>query len=492
MNILASLTNKEGSEKFLHRIMDHVNVIYASAGTRKYLDDNGVKCSGIDSLTGFTELLGGRVKTLHPAIFAGILARDIESDMKQIAEQGFIAFDIVMCNLYDFESHRNGTLEEMVENIDIGGVSLIRAAAKNFSRVTVISDPADYNMVAESIEKHGHVEDDIRRGLALKAFSLTSRYDSLIERSLSGNYREMERTDIFIPSAGKKLRYGENPDQEGFIYEIDRYGKLEVFHGKEMSYNNYMDASSAIETVLEFDEPFAVVIKHNTPCGAATGEDHSNALTKAMDSDRESAYGSVICINGTVTVPVVESMKGIFVEMLIGKEFTPEAREMLEKKKNIRLAIYSGKGPSSKIRTVFNGFLEQNVVPAMPEKIGDVVNRNDQLLHDMIFAWKIVAHCRSNAIVLAKNGATVGIGAGQTSRVQAARIAVERAGERAEGSVMASDAYLPFADNVDVAAASGITGIIEPGGSIRDQDVIDACTKHGISLYFTGKRVFLH
>ena len=253
-----------------------------------------------------------------------------------------------------------------------------------------------------------------------------------------------------------------------------------------------MDASSAIETSLEFDEPFAVVIKHNTPCGAATGKDHSNALTKAIEGDMESAYGSVICINGTVTVPVVESMKGVFVEMLIGKEFTPEAREMLEKKKNIRLATYSGRGPSSKIRTVFNGFLEQNVVPAMPETIRDVVNRNDQLLQDMIFAWKIVAHCRSNAIVLARNGATVGIGAGQTSRVQAARIAVERAGNRAEGSIMASDAYLPFADNVDVAAASGITGIIEPGGSIRDQDVIDACTKHGISLYFTEKRVFLH
>ena len=492
MNILASLTNKEGSEKFLHRIMDHVNVIYASAGTRKYLDDNGVKCSGIDSLTGFTELLGGRVKTLHPAIFAGILARDIESDMKQIAEQGFIAFDIVMCNLYDFDSHRNGTLEEMVENIDIGGVSLIRAAAKNFSRVTVISDPADYNMVAESIEKYGHVEDGIRKKLALKAFSLTSRYDSLIERSLSGDSREMGSVDIYIPSVGKKLRYGENPDQKGYMYEIDNYGKLKVFHGKEMSYNNYMDASSAIETSLEFDEPFAVVIKHNTPCGAATGKDHSNALTKAIEGDMESAYGSVICINGTVTVPVVESMKGVFVEMLIGKEFTPEAREMLEKKKNIRLATYSGRGPSSKIRTVFNGFLEQNVVPAMPETIRDVVNRNDQLLQDMIFAWKIVAHCRSNSIVLARNGATVGIGAGQTSRVQAARIAVERAGNRAEGSIMASDAYLPFADNVDVAAASGITGIIEPGGSIRDQDVIDACTKHGISLYFTEKRVFLH
>ena len=492
MNILASLTNKEGSEKFLQRIRNHVNAVYASAGTRKYLEENGIVCSGIDSFTGFTELLGGRVKTLHPAIFGGILARNTESDMKQISEHGFTAFDMVMCNLYDFVSHKNGTLEEKVENIDIGGVSLIRAAAKNFQRVTVISDPADYDLVAESIEKHGHVEEGIRKKLALKAFSLTSGYDSTIEHSLAAEFGENLGEGIIMPSEGKKLRYGENPDQEGIIYEIEQYGKLDVFHGKEMSYNNYMDASSAIETALEFDEPFAVVIKHNTPCGAAIGKDHSDALFKAIESDRESAYGSVICINGTVSESVVESMKGIFVEMLIGKEFTTEAREMLEKKKNIRLATYSGKGPSSRIRTVFNGFLEQNVVPAMPEKVKDVVNRNDHLLQDMLFGWKIVAHCRSNAIVLARDGATVGIGAGQTSRVQAARIAVERAGDKAGGSIMASDAYLPFADNVDVAASSGITGIIEPGGSIRDQDVIDACTKHGISLYFTGKRVFLH
>ncbi|MCL4350656.1 MAG: bifunctional phosphoribosylaminoimidazolecarboxamide formyltransferase/IMP cyclohydrolase [Candidatus Thermoplasmatota archaeon] len=492
MKILASLTNKEGADIFLDKVKDHVEMVYASSGTKKFLEGKGVKCTGIETFTGFAEMLDGRVKTLHPAIFGGILAKDSKEHMDQLKEKNFVAFDVVMCNLYDFAGHMEGTLDEKVENIDIGGVSLIRAAAKNFGRVAILTDPSDYDLAADSILKHGEITLDLRKKLSLKAFRLTASYDAMISSNLSEEFGQDSGSGVIIPGRGVELRYGENPDQKGFLHEMNNYGKISIFHGKEMSYNNYMDASSAIETAEEFDEPFAVVIKHNTPCGAAVGKTHSEALLKAIDADRESAYGSVICINGIVDDESCSILKGMFVEVLIARGFTDSAKELLYKRKNIRLATYQGHGPSTRLRSVFNGILEQDFVSAAPKEITPVVNEKKEFLPDLLFAWKIVAHCRSNAIVLASHGATVGIGAGQTSRVQAAKIAAERAGDKAKGSVMASDAYLPFADNVDVASSSGISAIIQPGGSIRDQDVIDACSRQGISMYFTGKRVFLH
>ncbi len=487
MNILVSVTDKDGLTDFFQRVKG--NNIFASSGTASFLKNNGIQCNDISSLTGFSELLEGRVKTLHPAIFSGILARDNDQDRKEVENLKYPIFDMVICNLYDFRGNMGKGMDTMIENIDIGGVSLIRAAAKNWSRVAILTDKDDYNAVSNEIMMEGKISEETRKRLAIKAFELTSSYDRMIANALSGKKESYEEIKLERP---KKLRYGENPDQEGYLYEVPEFGKLEVFHGKEMSYNNYMDASSAIETALEFDEPFAVVIKHNTPCGAATGKDFSEALERAIDGDRESAYGSVICVNGKIDENVASKIKDLFVEVLIGKEFTDGARKILEKKKNLRMAIYSGKGPERKIRTVFNGYLQQDVVPAAPKKVETIYESDRVRESDLMLAWKIVAHCRSNAIVLVKDGATVGIGGGQTSRVQAVKIASERAGEKAKGSVMASDAYLPFSDNVDVAASAGIRAIIEPGGSIRDQDVVDACKKYGISLYFTGKRVFLH
>ena len=489
MNVLASLTDKSGSDEFLKALNGKIDKIYASEGTRKYLEEKGVKSSSISELTGFDDLLGGRVKTLHPAIFSGILMRDSDEDRKQLEERGYFPFDIVMCNLYDFSKYKNGTENEKIEHIDIGGVSLLRAAAKNWKRVTVVKNQSDYEFVKKDIAENGIISEETRRKLAMDAFKLTYRYDMMIYNSLNGD----ESVRLIQLENGKKLRYGENPDQEGFIYEIPEYGKMEVFHGKEMSYNNYVDASSAIETALDFSEPFAVVIKHNTPCGAATGSDHGEALEKAIEADRESAYGSVICINGTADKRVAEAIKDLFVEIIIAKDFDSDAQRVIGKKKNIRMIKYSGNGPDRNFKTLFNGILEQTRMNTSIDQIKEVVkSKREFSTRELEFAWKIAAHCRSNAVVLTKDCVTVGVGAGQTSRVEATKIACGRAGAKANGAIMASDAYLPFSDNVDVAALNGIAAIVEPGGSIRDQDVIESCKKHEISLYFTGRRVFLH
>lgn len=489
MNVLASLTDKSGSDEFLKAIKGKVEKIYASEGTRKYLEENGVKSISLSELTGFDDLLGGRVKTLHPAIFSGILMRDNDEDRKEVEERGYFPFDVVMCNLYDFSKYMNGTEEEKIEHIDIGGVSLLRAAAKNWKRVTVVKNRKDYELVERDIAEHGMIREETRKTLAIDAFKLTYRYDMMIYNSLNdkGEVRLIELEN------GKKLRYGENPDQKGFIYEIPEYGKMEVFHGKEMSYNNYVDASSAIETALDFSDPFAVVIKHNTPCGAATGINHGDALEKAIDADRESAYGSVICINGTADKRVAAAMKDLFVEIIIAKDFDSDAQQIIGKKKNIRMIKYSGNGPERSFKTLFNGILEQTRMNTSIDQMKEVVKTGREFsTKEIEFAWKIAAHCRSNAVVLTKDCVTVGVGAGQTSRVEATKIACSRAGEKARGSIMASDAYLPFSDNVDVAGENGIAAIVEPGGSIRDQDVIESCKKQKISLYFTGRRVFLH
>lgn len=489
MNVLASLTDKSGSDEFLKAIKGKVEKIYASEGTRKYLEENGVKSISLSELTGFDDLLGGRVKTLHPAIFSGILMRDNDEDRRQVEERGYFPFDVVMCNLYDFSKYMNGTEEEKIEHIDIGGVSLLRAAAKNWKRVTVVKNRKDYELVERDIAEHGMIREETRKTLAIDAFKLTYRYDMMIYNSLNdkGEVRLIELEN------GKKLRYGENPDQEGFIYEIPEYGKMEVFHGKEMSYNNYVDASSAIETALDFSDPFAVVIKHNTPCGAATGINHGDALEKAINADRESAYGSVICINGTADKRVAAAMKDLFVEIIIAKDFDSDAQQIIGKKKNIRMIKYSGNGPERSFKTLFNGILEQTRMNTSIDQMKEVVKTGREFsTKEIEFAWKIAAHCRSNAVVLTKDCVTVGVGAGQTSRVEATKIACSRAGEKAQGSIMASDAYLPFSDNVDVAGENGIAAIVEPGGSIRDEDVIESCQKQKISLYFTGRRVFLH
>lgn len=489
MNVLASLTDKEGCDRFIKSIEKHIDEIYASDGTRKFLETKGISCKSISELTGFAEMLGGRVKTLHPAIFAGILAKPEKEQMEELKHHDYRAFDLILCNLYDFEAYKNATDDEKAEHIDIGGVALIRAAAKNWKRVSVAKDNRDYDRISKDLSELGTVSLETRRQLAVDAFRYTSHYDEMIMNSLS----EGGENHRIVLGKGKVLRYGENPAQKGVLYENPEMGEMEVFHGKEMSYNNYVDASSAIDTALDFTEPFAVVMKHNTPCGAAIGKNLGEALEKAIEADRESAFGSVICLNGVADLEAVKPIGKLFVEILIARDFTDDAVEILSKKKNLRLIKYKGTGPKKNFRTIFNGILEQD---RMDTNIGElkVINRGDVEFErkEIEFAWKVVAHCRSNSIVLTKDGVTVGIGSGQTSRVEAVKIACERAGSKAAGSLMASDAYFPFPDNVEVAAKNGIKGIVEPGGSIRDSEVIEASKKANITLYFTGMRVFLH
>jgi len=494
MNILVSVYDKKGLAEFLKNIHWNNHRIYASGGTFRFLSENGIKSMNTSELTGFENLLDGRVKTLHPAIFSGLLSRDNEADNSSVEKMGYPVFHMVICNLYPFEKHLiHGDLNSMVENIDIGGVSLIRAAAKNSARVAVIVEPDDYHIVEEDMAQSGSISEDLRRRLAVKAFGLTAAYDSMIARGLSEKYKVDSDNFILALNNGKRLRYGENPDQEGYIYPLPGTGKWNVEHGREMSYNNYLDASSALETCDDFSEPTAVVVKHNSPCGVASSSEIHDSLKNAINADRESAYGSVICVNREFNSKCAENMKDLFVEVVMAPSFSSEALEIISKKKNLRIVTYEKGQSKMRIRSIYNSVLVQTLQNSNPDELKVVTgNVDSNQMDDLLFAWKVVAHCRSNAMVLVKDKRTVGIGAGQTSRVEALRIAVSKAADNSKGSSLASDAYLPFVDNVEIAAEYGIATIIQPGGSIRDKDVIEACMNAGIGMVFTGKRVFLH
>lgn len=500
MKVLASVDNKTNLDTFLKGIWTHITEVFASGGTYRFLAEAGIKATNISSLTGFEDLLGGRVKTLHPAIFSGILSQRDETGRKQLEERGFPEFDMVIVSLYPFEeAAKTGDLARMVENIDIGGISLLRAAAKNYEHVAVISSPDQYSSVQEELARSSKISLETRKRLALRAFSRATDYDIAIYRALAGKFIGTTPSRLYISGTqGRELRYGENPDQKGYVYsDGSSHGiaNAEQLQGKELSYNNLQDSDSAFETVLEFEEPTAVVMKHNTPCGVCSSSSLSDALRRAIDADSESAFGSVIALNGTFDSECLEVISKMFVEVLIAPDFTPEALEGLKKKKNLRvLKVPLIADESMRVRSISNGFLVQNRLRTDFENLVLKTGKegNEDQIRDLKFAWRVVAHCRSNAIVLAKDRVTVGIGAGQTSRVEALRGAVRRSGERAAGSVMASDAFFPFKDSVELAAQSGIEAIIQPGGSIRDQEVISEAQERGIPMYFTGKRVFLH
>ena len=500
MRIIVSTYDKEGLLNFFNRISDTRPEIYASDGTYKFLQSNHVKCEKVSSLTGFDSLLGGRVKTLHPALYAGILSKRDNASNDELQMFGYKEFDLVISNLYPFrEAADRGDLDEMIENIDVGGVSLIRAAAKNFSNVSVIVDRNDYEGIADQILEKGAIEIETRRMLALKAFSYVALYDMTIYRELHHKVGSSVPGELFLHyQDGIRLRYGENPDQIGMLYsDGSPFGipASEKLNGKELSYNNILDASAALETVLEFSEPTAVIVKHNTPCGVSSNSSIRIAFQNAFSADSESAYGSIIALNREVNAETALEINKYFVEAVIAPSFSAEALDILRKKKSLRLLRVAMQRDSDlRYRSVIGGILVQSQLSSDYKnlELKTSVRSDDEAIQDMTFAWKVSAHCRSNAIVLAKNRTTTGIGAGQTSRIEALRIAVARSGEKARGSVMASDGFLPFSDNVELAAKSGISAIIQPGGSIRDNDVLEASEKHGIAMYFTGKRVFLH
>lgn len=500
MKVLASVDDKTGLDTFLKGISGYTTEIFASGGTHRFLTEAGIKATNISGLTGFDQLLGGRVKTLHPAIFSGILSQRDEEAKKQLEEHKFPEFDMVITSLYPFEkAAESGDLGKMVENIDIGGVSLLRAAAKNFEHVAVISGPEQYEPVQAELLRNSKISPETRRRLALKAFARASDYDIIIYKSLAEKFIGATPSNLYLRGvSGKELRYGENPDQKGYVYsDGSKLGiaNAEKLQGKELSYNNLQDADAAFETILEFKEPTAVVMKHNTPCGVASSPVLADALRNAIASDPESAYGSVMSFNRPFDEDCLSLISKMFVEVVIAPEYTEGALEGLRKKKNLRvLKVPLIPDEQFRVKSISNGFLVQN---RLKTDFADLIKKTDshaseQQIRDMQFAWKVVAHCRSNAIVLARDGMTVGIGAGQTSRIEALRGAVGRAGEKSSGSVLASDAFFPFYDNVELAASSGVSAIIQPGGSIRDDEVIAKAQELGVPMYFTGKRVFLH
>jgi len=520
---LLSVYDKRGIADFAKGLAELGFELVSTSGTAEVLRKAGLKVRAVEEVTGFPEFLGGCVKTLHPAIHGGILARRDESHLAELREQGITPIDLVAVNLYPFAetvARPGATLAEAIEQIDIGGVALLRAAAKNFQAVVVISDPDDYGMVLRELRLRGEVPLEIREYLALKAFRQTASYDIAIGNYLSSLFEG----DEALPSRLQldliklqDLRYGENPHQRAAFYisgEVEGPLGGRLLQGRGLSYNNVLDLDAAWQLISEFNEPTLVIIKHGNPCGVASGEGLAGAFQAALACDPTSAFGCVIAANRLFDGEVASALEGLFVEAIAAPAFTPEALAILSKRPQCRLLEITGgakatSSPFLEVRSVQDGFLlQERDTLVEDEGRWRVVTKREPTAEEMEglrFAWKVVKHVKSNAIVLAKQGsgqtvpckqtrhlATVGIGAGQMSRVDAVRLAVMKAGERARGAVLASDAFFPFPDGVEEAAEGGVTAIIQPGGSIRDEEVIEAANSHGLAMVFTGFRHFRH
>ena len=491
--------------------------IVSSGGTHNALKDRGLPSMPVEELTGYPEMLGGRVKTLHPAIYGGILCRrENDEDMKRIAELDLPILDIVVVNLYPFEEtvRRPGSdMKECIEMIDIGGPSLIRAAAKNHEHVAVLVDPGDYPEFIERL-RAGKVGPDYRLRLALKAFERTSGYDIAISKYLGSKAGGDALPEHLIMSYEKvmDLRYGENPHQRGSYYSFPSFSGTSIHNsrilgGKELSYNNIFDVDAALDILMEFtDEPCCVIIKHNNPSGVSLGRSSernplNDAFLRALDCDPLSAFGGVVGLNRLCDVQTASSIMERFFEVVIAPSFEEDALEMLRSKKNLRIIstdrpIVEEIKREEKWVKIRGGLLGQTMEwpPFDPSGWVQVTEKSptDGQVNDMVFASKVVKHVKSNCVVLAKDLVTTGIGSGQMSRVDSCFMATHKAGDRAKGSVLASDAFFPFRDGIDTLAAAGVVAICQPGGSIRDKEVIDAADQHGMAMLFTGVRLFKH
>lgn len=483
--------------------------IISTGGTSKKLKENNIPVKDISELTHFPECFDGRVKTLHPHVEGGILAiRDNEKHRQQMAELGIEPIDIVVCNLYPFKEtllKPGVSHEEIIENIDIGGPTMIRAAAKNYPFVTVITDPEDYAGVIAELEKSGDTSPDTKERLAAKVFIHTSHYDALIAGYFSQRLHITDPKTLTLTYEKKQeLRYGENPHQSATFYttvqetEGTLTGAIQL-QGKELSYNNIGDTDGALEALKEFDEPTVVAAKHANPCGVGSAETLLAAFQKAYDADPVSIYGGIVAVNREIDQACAEKMSSIFLEVIVAPSFSREALEVFAKKKNLRLLqieqITRKDYSSRKAKTVLGGLLVQDLDLALLEGEPRVVTNRpptEREWEDLLFAWKVVKHAKSNGIALAKEKCTTGVGPGQVSRIWALENAIRQGGDRVPGSVMASDAFFPFADCVEAAHRAGITAIIQPGGSIRDQESIETANKYNISMIFTGIRHFKH
>lgn len=516
---LISVSDKTGIVDFARALVRHGVEIVSTGGTAKLLEQEGVPVTGISDVTGFPEIMDGRVKTLHPNIHGGLLAvRDNREHMQAIEQLGIQPIDLVVVNLYPFKETilKPGVRhEDAIENIDIGGPSMLRAAAKNYRDVIVLVDAADYGQVIESLDANHPISEEARLALSAKVFRHTAAYDALVAQYLTVQ-AGIEFPDSLTLTYEKQqdLRYGENPHQQAAFYRepaagADSIAGARQLHGKELSYNNINDANAAISILKEFTEPTVVAVKHTNPCGVGIADTIFGAWNKAYEADPVSIFGGIIALNRTVDAATAKGMSELFLEIILAPKFEPEAFEILSKKKNIRLMeIAIGETPAEAAdltpvlgtqRTtlkVKGGLLMQDLdlktISADDLQVVTKRQPSEEEIKQLLFAWKVVKHVKSNAIVLAKENRTIGVGAGQMNRVGSAKIALEQAGDQAQGSVLASDAFFPMPDTVEAAAAAGINAIIQPGGSIKDAESIEAADRAGIAMVLTGVRHFKH
>ena len=490
---LLSVWDKTGIIDFAQDLIQQKYNIMSSGGTGKELSLAGIKFTEVSSYTGFPEMMDGRVKTLHPKVHGGLLGRQ-QIDDAVMAKYGINRIDLLIVNLYPFEqmAGQNLSLEAMTEYIDIGGPAMIRAAAKNYKNVAVVVNPSDYPIVGHAI-REGGISLDQRLALAKKAFARTAAYDAAISNYLFGINEHFPSTFTVQFNHGRGLRYGENPHQEAAVYGDKGIAGAEPVQGKQMSYNNYLDVNAGVALLREFEEPAAVIVKHNNPCGVAVGNNLLDAYITAREVDPVSSYGSVVCLNRQIGEKEAEEINSTFVEVVISPSLTKEARKIMAKKENMRVLILPQKCESDEIRTIDGGVLVQRT-PPYREHWNVITDRDPtpEEMHAIQLAWKVCKHTKSNTIIFADQKHTLGIGAGQMSRVDSAKIAIDKARTSLNGSVMASDAFLPFPDTLEIAAEAGATAIVQPGGSIRDQEVIDAANRLHLAMIFTGIRYFRH
>ncbi|NDI35988.1 bifunctional phosphoribosylaminoimidazolecarboxamide formyltransferase/IMP cyclohydrolase [Chengkuizengella sediminis] len=507
---LISVSDKTGIVEFADQLSKLGVEIISTGGTKKLLEEKGVPVIGISEVTGFPEVLDGRVKTLHPAVHGGLLAvRDSEKHQQQMNELELDYIDLVVVNLYPFQQtieKSDVTYEDAIENIDIGGPTMLRSAAKNHAFVTVVVDSNDYAEVIEQIKKSEDTSLETRKKLAAKVFRHTAAYDSLISNYLSEQMGEEfpERYTVTYEKV-QDLRYGENPHQKAAFYRkpLADEGNIttaEKLHGKELSYNNINDANAALQILKEFNEPAVVAVKHMNPCGVGIGETIEAAYQKAYEADPVSIFGGIVAFNREIGKETAEKLHEIFLEIIIAPSYTEEAIEVLTKKKNIRLLKLGAAQQTNKqdriVTSVNDGMLIQDIdtYQLTDEDIKIVTDRKptEEELKQLLFGWKVVKHVKSNAIILANDDMTIGVGAGQMNRVGAANIAIQQAGEKAKGSILASDAFFPMGDTLELAAKAGITAVIQPGGSIKDEESIKVANEYGIAMVVTGVRHFKH
>jgi len=499
---LISVSDKHGIVDFAQSLAQMNIELISTGGTCKLLKESNIPVKEIAEITKFPEMMDGRVKTLHPKIHGGILG--LRNEHASIAEQHQIPWiDLVVVNLYPFAAtiaKPNTTFDDAIENIDIGGPTMLRSAAKNMGWVTVIVDPNDYTFITTQLQQQKSTDFNTRKQLATKAFAHTAQYDSMIHNYLEPNAFPLQKNITLEKTLS--LRYGENPHQAAAAYRFpqNQQGILVAIQhqGKELSYNNIADADAACACVQEFSEPACVIVKHANPCGVALGDTIEQAFTKAHEADAQSAFGGIIALNRECTTILAEKITNTFFEVLIAPAYTKEALAIFAKKPNLRVlqCDFPKNISRHEYKHIQGGMLIQEkdtmILTANDLKIVTEKKPTAQELHSLLFAWQVVKHIKSNAILIANDNVTCGVGAGQVSRVDAVDIAIRKAGSKTQGAILASDAFFPFRDSIDLIAKAGITAIIQPGGSLRDPEIIAACNEHGLTMVFTGYRCFKH